>query len=267
MQARDAQLLLQKANYYDGAIDNDPGPKTMRAVEVVGDNRGGWPTAWGQKRRMIAAGQAILDAMGFEPGTVDGLAGYNTEQALTAFYETQAGRKPTLERPKPSAPTSSADWPVNNTSALTRFYGKPGSSAATQGKVRLPIAFPIAWDGTQHINSYSCHAKVEDEMTLIWQRAVNHYGETEFRRLRLDQYGGCFNDRSMRGGSRKSTHAWGIAYDVDPIKNQLRWGRDRALLARADYVPFWNIVEGVGATSLGRAANYDWMHFQFADQT
>ena len=70
----------------------------------------------------------------------------------------------------------------------------------------------------------------------------------------------------MRGGSRKSTHAWGIAVDLDPENNRLRWGCDRALFARNEYKAFWEIVEDHGATSLGRSANYDWMHFQFADQ-
>jgi hypothetical protein len=68
----------------------------------------------------------------------------------------------------------------------------------------------------------------------------------------------------MRGGTALSMHAWGIAVDLDPINNQLRWGKDRASFARPEYLPFWKIVEAHGATSLGRAKNYDWMHFQFA---
>ena len=62
----------------------------------------------------------------------------------------------------------------------------------------------------------------------------------------------------------QSMHAWGIAVDLDPINNQLRWGKDRASFARPEFEPFWKIVEANGATSLGRAQNRDWMHYQFA---
>ncbi len=58
-------------------------------------------------------------------------------------------------------------------------------------------------------------------------------------------------------------HAWGIAVDLDPERNPLRWGRDRASFAASAYEPFWTIVEAAGAPSLGRACNRDWMHFQF----
>jgi len=52
--------------------------------------------------------------------------------------------------------------------------------------------------------------------------------------------------------------------DLDPGRNQLKWGRDRAVFARPEYEPFWQIVESEGLVSLGRAKNFDWMHFQAA---
>lgn len=155
-------------------------------------------------------------------------------------------------------------FPKHNTKAMTAFYGEAGGAACTSGRVLLPFAFVIAWDTSKKISRFSCHEKLVDEFTAIWAEAAKHYGEKEFRRLRLDQYGGCFEYRPMRGGDRLSTHAWGVAYDVDPAKNQLKWGRDRATLAKADYEPFWKIVEAKGAVSLGREQNRDWMHFQFA---
>lgn len=70
--------------------------------------------------------------------------------------------------------------------------------------------------------------------------------------------------RKMRGGSKWSMHAWGIAIDIDPSNNRLRWGKDKARLARPEYDEWWQIWEGHGWTSLGRVKDYDWMHIQAA---
>ena len=60
------------------------------------------------------------------------------------------------------------------------------------------------------------------------------------------------------------SNSWGGACDLDPDRNQMKWGRDKAFFARPEYVPFWKIVEAEGGVSLGRSRNFDWMHFQFA---
>jgi len=84
----------------------------------------------------------------------------------------------------------------------------------------------------------------------------------KIKELRLDLFGGCLNVRKMRGGSSWSMHSWGIAVDLDPDKNQLTWGKDRASFAKSEYDPFWKIVADEGWTSLGKAENRDWMHFE-----
>ena len=93
---------------------------------------------------------------------------------------------------------------------------------------------------------------------------MSGYGESKIRELRLDLYGGSFVKRKKRGGSTWSTHAWGIAVDFDPDKNQLQWGRDRAYFARPEYNDWWACWEAEGWVSLGKVANYDWMHIQAA---
>ena len=153
-------------------------------------------------------------------------------------------------------------WPKQ--SAMTAFYGPAGGADCTAGRVSLPFPFPLAWDQSQKVSSISCHRKVAGALSSIIADAAAHYGEAKFRYLRLDRFGGCYNFRPMREGTSLSTHAWGVAVDLDPERNQLKWGRDNASFARPEYEPFWKIVESYGAVSLGRARNYDWMHFQFA---
>lgn len=156
----------------------------------------------------------------------------------------------------------SGGWPTQ--AGVAAFYGPAGGPDCTSGRVVLPFAFPLAWDEDQKVTRFSCHVKVAAALTGIFADAAQHYGETEYRRLRLDRFGGCYNYRAMRGGSSLSMHAWGIAVDLDPENNQLKWGRDKASFARPEYDPFWKIVEASGAYSLGRSRNYDWQHFQFA---
>jgi hypothetical protein len=146
---------------------------------------------------------------------------------------------------------------------LDRIFGPAAGPASTAGRCVLPFPFVIAWDKSQRVNSFACHALVAPALTTIFAKAAKHYGEKEYRRLRLDLFGGCFNHRPMRGGTRLSTHSWGIAVDLDPQRNQLKWGRDRAAFAQPEYAPFWKIVESHGGVSLGRARNMDWMHFQW----
>jgi hypothetical protein len=155
-------------------------------------------------------------------------------------------------------------WPLQTTAALTAFYGPAGGRDCTAGTCTLPFPFPLAWDASQRLSRFSCHVKVAPAMTRIFANAAKHYGEKQFRALKLDQYGGCYNYRKMRGSSRLSTHAWGIAVDLDPVANGLRVAAPKARLSGEAYVPFWKIVEAEGAVSLGRHANRDWMHFQFA---
>jgi hypothetical protein len=97
------------------------------------------------------------------------------------------------------------------------------------------------------------------------ENVLNIYGENEIDRLRLNRFGGCYNNRRMRGGTQWSTHSWGIALDFDPARNQLTWGRNQAAFAHPVYNDWWRCWEEEGWVSLGRRRNYDWMHIQAAE--
>lgn len=153
-------------------------------------------------------------------------------------------------------------WPRQ--SDVRRVFGEPGNPDCTAGIAELPFPMRIAWDTKQIIRRFRCHVLVKTPMEAIFQKTLAHYGEAKIRKLGLDLFGGCYNLRQMRGGKAWSMHSWGIAVDLDPARNPLNWGRDKAVFARPEYDAFWSIVESEGAVSLGRAANYDWMHFQFA---
>ena len=77
-------------------------------------------------------------------------------------------------------------------------------------------------------------------------------------RDKLRSYGGCFNFRAKRSGSKLSTHAWGIAIDLNPETNGM--GRDGDMPAG-----IVRVFESFGFTWGGRwsGAGKDPMHFQF----
>lgn len=203
--------------------------------------------------------QQGLNALGYtgrsgRPLTVDGLFGANTEHAAREWIAADGAPKPD------DGPAS--EWPTQ--ANVISVFGPAGGAEATAGRCRLPFAFPLAWDASQRITSFACHRLVAEPLTRIFAEAAAFYGEAGFRKLRLDEFGGCFNYRPMRGGASLSMHSWGIAVDLDPLNNGLHTRAPAATFSRPEYVPFWKIVEAEGAVSLGRTIGRDWMHFQFA---
>lgn len=194
---------------------------------------------------------------------IDGIRGpVTTAEVLQAADNGRLMVKPLADEPAaPMMPVHPAKWPAR--ADLESFFGPAGSPDCTAGSAVLPFPFVIAWDSTQRIVRHSCHRLVAPSLTRIYAEAAKHYGEEQFRLLRLDQWGGCYNFRATRGGTRLSTHAWGIAVDIDPERNGLTMGRDKATLDGAIYDDWWKIVEAEGAVSLGRKIGRDFMHFQF----
>lgn len=143
------------------------------------------------------------------------------------------------------------------------IFGQPGDRGSL---VSIPLPYPLrpSWSPDTELSSITCHRLIAGPLTRIFQRTLEHYGMERIRELRLDIYGGCFNNRPIRGGSRPSLHAWGIAVDLDPERNTLYMSAPEAAFSGPEYDAFWSIVEKEGAFSLGRERNYDWMHFQFA---
>lgn len=153
-------------------------------------------------------------------------------------------------------------WPNQNYASMVKFYGDVGENQTT---LILPYKMYLAWDTDSTIHKISCHEKVHDPLKRIFENTLNHYGLDKIKELKLDCFGGCLNVRKMRGGSSWSIHSWGAAIDLDPDRNQLKWGKNKANLAKPEYEPFWKIVEGEGAISLGKTRDIDWMHIQFAN--
>lgn len=215
--------------------------------------------------------QSRLTAHGFPVGGIDGIIGPITIAAIKAFQlkhrirvsgladaETVAAlRLPSS--PVPQMPTKSNVWPTQKN--VPSFFGEVGKNTVL---IDAPYEMRLAWDRTARIKRISVHELVADSALKVLQLVERTYSRKEREDIGLDVFGGCLNVRRMRGGTEWSMHSWAIAMDFDPERNQLNWGRDKARLAKADAIPFWEAWEAEGWVSLGRTRNYDWQHVQAA---
>lgn len=219
--------------------------------------------------------QTRLKELGLYEGPVDGWDGKLTRAGVKAFQRIHGltvdgvvGRLTTAEMfPEPiperdqdiETPHGSNNWPRQKD--VEKFYGKPGSN---QTIIDLPFKMRIAWDTRKIIKSFSIHEKVHDSALRCFDRIADAYDEDMRKQIGIDLFGGCLNVRKMRGGNSWSMHAYGIAIDLNPEKNQLRWNHTKARFALPDCNKLHQIFEDEGVVNLGRARDYDWMHYQWA---
>ncbi len=268
MDLREVQTRLEAMQLYVGPIDGKYGPLSKTAIEALFAHQqvtgfGGWK----RERRIAAAGQLLCRIDGIETGKIDGLIGPQTRHALEVYEARKRGDKGAetwrdADRDKPplvAPPRAATTWPRQ--SDCTKFYGPVGSN---QVSILVPYPLKLAWDTSKILNKITCHKKVAEPARRVLERALAHYGLEEIKRLRLDLFGGSLNVRKMRGGSSWSMHAWGIAFDFDPERNQLKWHKPRAAFSAAEYKPWFEAWYVEGAIGLGPARDYDWMHTQFA---
>lgn len=143
---------------------------------------------------------------------------------------------------------------------LNLKYGTPNET----GKgyiVQIDLPYPMYYAGKM-VKKISCHRLVSEQLLAIFKEILQVYGAERIRALQIDDYGGCFNYRLMRGGSELSVHSWGCAIDLNPGRNQLKETSATARFARPEYQPMIDIFYKHGFVSLGREKNYDYMHFQ-----
>jgi hypothetical protein len=149
------------------------------------------------------------------------------------------------------------------TNEIVKKYGKPNETGEGYlTTILLPYPMKLAWDLDTKVSKMRCHKLAAEPFLNVFNDLLAHYGLTEIERLGIDLFGGCFNYRKMRGGTSWSTHAWGIAIDLDPARNKLKETAKTARFARPEYQPMIDIFYRHGFISLGIEENRDWMHFQ-----
>lgn len=262
------QEELKKRGFYSGALDGIFGPLSWKALDAFLGRSELFSTQlrWPAKRKSVAAKQLICKELGFEVGKIDGFLGPQTQYAFECYARTRAGFAAYDERTEAEEPKhddmvldAARRWPRQRD--IESFFGAPG---AHLGKLTPPYPLRLSWNLDHVVKTVAIHEKCLDSASRVLTRVLEAYGQTQISELRLDRFGGCYAPRNKRGGKTLSTHAYGIALDFDPERNQWKWGRDKAVFARPEYEVWWRLWEEEGWLSLGRARDFDWMHVQAA---
>lgn len=233
-------------------------PSKWMGVSAFLKSRGVLSARWLMDRELVAVQQLMFRDAGADPGKIDGLIGPQTLFALEQWQNLIRD----IELPKAIAKATqvAAVWPRERDAE--KFYGAPGTNHT---RFKLPYPMKLAWDLDNIVDEITMNRICGPSAIRVLSRVHEHYGIKEIRRLGFDLFGGCYNNRPKRGGKSKSMHAYACALDFDPVRNQLRWGRDRARLALPSCEQWWKFWEEEGWVSLGRLRNYDWMHVQAAN--
>jgi hypothetical protein len=142
-------------------------------------------------------------------------------------------------------------WPTGDDASVIARFGQPGDESNLVGaNVR---GLGIKYEG-RPVQTIRCHRLVAHSLVQI----LTDIADTPSAWI-LAQYAGCYNYRKMRGGSRHSKHAWGIAVDFAPDTNGLRthWPRAATMPIEA-----MEAFARQGWLAAGAFWNCDAMHFE-----
>lgn len=257
------QQFLNRVLNSEVAVDGKIGPETIKAIDDIGRPI---DQSWSEQKKVIGAVQFLANKKGFEAGPVDGLWGPQTEHGYDQLKQLgETGKYPDSWRVEEGADGSTIvggdQWPLQTQEQLFDFYGDVGENQVTMAS---PYPMKLAWDTDKTIKKFKCHKLVKESFQCALEQALDHYTLDGIKDLRLDLWGGTLNVRKIRGGDVYSTHAWGIALDIDPAHNKLKWDHTKASLAKPEYEQWHKIWEQLGWVNLGRTKDYDYMHYQAA---
>lgn len=147
---------------------------------------------------------------------------------------------------------------------VEKKYGKAGDERNFKLiTLPYPMRYVVSKNEFVEVKTMRCHKLVADRFTLVFKDILSHYGLAKIKELGIDFFGGCVAVRLMRGSkNRWSRHSWGIAIDLDPLRNTLKETSKTARFAKPEYKPMIDIFYKHGFISYGRERNYDWMHFE-----
>ena len=147
---------------------------------------------------------------------------------------------------------------------IIKKYGKPGDlNNMARLKLPYPLRYVVAPGKFTVVTSMMCHSLVKDKFLAVFNDLLKHYGFAKIQELGIDYYAGCLNVRLQRGSKTKwSRHSWGIAIDLDPLRNGLKTKWKDSQFAKPEYKAMVDIFHKHGFIGYGPDRGYDSMHWE-----
>lgn len=268
------QKLIEKGLLNENVSGNTTDGTITAATQLIVENAGLLDQDFSQlptKRRLTVALQICCFEHSFDPGPLDGYFGPRTKHAATQLYRQLYDIDVVDYEDLTPTDINPNGFPKETTADLNDYYGRLAGQCK-KGEVELtrvesPWRMPLDWDMTKARTSFLVNARVAESLERIVNKVYDHYGLQEIERLGLHRFSGDYNPRKITGGSRCSTHAWGISVDFYGSRNELRRSTADSpppTLAHPDLNFWWECWEEEGWYSLGRMEDRDWMHVQAA---
>ena len=115
------------------------------------------------------------------------------------------------------------NWPLQ--SQLFDLYGSPSYVTPSFKKNNIGTAvLPYTmWMDTIRFDKIAMHKSCIDSfvrvMTYVWEANDKDYDKIKAQQLHV--FSGCWNIRTMRGGTNASVHSWALAIDIAAPWNML----------------------------------------------
>ena len=259
------QKALSRVGLWRGELTGIATPELYQAIYEHAHLGNEVALSWPNDRQAVLYLQQVLRLQGLYSGKLDGYAGpltdLGSEQLIERWDLAYSAPEPIPLRSQEAEPEQDQRPGAPPYRLLTEQFGPPGQ--VPLATVTPPYRLVWDWDLNKQVTKFAVHRDLAETVERCLEQVMEKYDESQRTTLGLHRFGGCYNPRKMRGGTRWSTHAWGVAMDWYPSQNKLRWGAGRALFAGPEYAQWFDIWGQAGFRSLGILRNYDWMHIQY----
>jgi hypothetical protein len=169
--------------------------------------------------------------------------------------------------PGASGPVAAATilLPMDNSAAMTKFYGPPSASPAFLGWFSFPHPSTRLYSRTGSLlKDYQGDSRLDHRTHKLLARRLTNalaeiyttLGREQFEKEGWQVYAGSHDYRPTKSGGRLSTHSWAAAVDMNPNENTFAQTTTTFSATAIDIMESWGFLSG------GRAWGKDWMHFQ-----
>lgn len=115
-------------------------------------------------------------------------------------------------------------WPHDDTKSLTAFYGRPGTES---NLVMVKPPWQMTYEG-KPVKGVRIHRKCAESLKRVFDDIAEQV-DNDWSRLPPGavKFSGSYNNRTARGSSRPSTHAFGCSIDLDAEDNPMNRRGDK----------------------------------------